>query len=136
MSNRSFGKGCGHATAARSVSMGRLFRRPGRLDRRRRRLGFQLGGPQVLAQRPGQLLHAAVPLFTFLGECLLADGGQARIEAGFDPETLLLTFSVAGELPPSVPVPELYVKGQGLSPGPLALEPGRRVYRMNVGPRP
>jgi hypothetical protein len=60
-------------------------------------------------------------------------GGQARIEADFDPETLLLTLSIAGEVPTSVPVPDVYVEGEGLSPGPLALEPGRRVYRIEAG---
>jgi hypothetical protein len=62
-----------------------------------------------------------------------AHGGQARIEADFDPETLLLTLSVAGEVPLSVPVPGVYVEGEGLPPGPLALEPGRRVYRIEAG---
>jgi hypothetical protein len=61
-------------------------------------------------------------------------GDQARIEADFDPETLLLTLSIVGEVPPSVLVPELYDKGEGLSPGPLALEPGRRVYKIEAGP--
>jgi hypothetical protein len=60
-------------------------------------------------------------------------GGQARIEANFDPETLLLTLSVAGDIPPSILVPELPDQGEGLSPGPLALEPGRRVYRIDAG---
>jgi hypothetical protein len=61
-------------------------------------------------------------------------GGQARIEADFDPETLLLTLSIAGEVPASVAVPGVYVEGEGLSPGPLALEPGRRVYKIDAGP--
>jgi hypothetical protein len=63
------------------------------------------------------------------------DGGQARIETDFDPEALLLTLSIAGDVPPSVPVPELWTEGNGLSPGPLALEPGRRVYRIDAGPQ-
>ena len=61
-------------------------------------------------------------------------GGQARIEADFDPETLLLTLSIAGDVPASAPVPELWTKGEGLSPGPLALEPGRRTYKIDAGP--
>jgi hypothetical protein len=60
-------------------------------------------------------------------------GDQARIDADFDPETLLLTLSIAGEVPTSVAIPGLYVEGEGLSPGPLALEPGRRVYKIDAG---
>jgi hypothetical protein len=62
-------------------------------------------------------------------------GGQARIEVDFAPETLLLTLSIAGDVPPSVPVPELWTKGEGLSPGPLALEPGRQRYKVDAGPQ-
>jgi hypothetical protein len=61
-------------------------------------------------------------------------GAQARIEADFDPEALLLTMSIAGEVPSSAAVPEMYIEGEGLPPGPLALEPGRRVYRIDAGP--
>jgi hypothetical protein len=60
-------------------------------------------------------------------------GGQAGIEASFDPQTLLLTLSITGAVPPSVEVSELYVKGAGLSPGPLDLEPGRRAYKFDAG---
>jgi hypothetical protein len=61
-------------------------------------------------------------------------GCQARIEADFDPDALLLTWSITGEVPSSVAVPGVYVEGEGLSPGPLALEPGRRAYKIDAGP--
>jgi len=60
-------------------------------------------------------------------------GGQARIDAGFDPETGLLNLSIAGDVPRSLAVPGMYVEGERQSPGPLALEPGRRVYRFEAG---
>jgi hypothetical protein len=60
-------------------------------------------------------------------------GGQAQIEASFDSETLLLTLSIAGDVPPGVNVAELYVEGEGASLGPVALEPGRRAYKIDAG---
>jgi hypothetical protein len=60
-------------------------------------------------------------------------GGQARIEASLDPQTLLLTRSIAGDVPPGIRVAELHVEGEGTWPGPIALEPGRRVYKIDAG---
>ena len=48
-------------------------------------------------------------------------------------DLLLLTLSIAGDVPPGVPVAALYVEGEGASPGPLALEPGRRAYKIDAG---
>jgi len=61
------------------------------------------------------------------------NGGQAQIEADFDPETLLLTLSIVGDVPPGVHVAELYIEREGASPGPVALEPGRRAYKIDAG---
>jgi hypothetical protein len=60
-------------------------------------------------------------------------GGQAQIEADLNPATLLLTLSIAGDVPRGVCVAELPTLGEGASPGPLALEPVRRVYEIDAG---
>ena len=58
---------------------------------------------------------------------------QTRIEADFDPETLKLTLTVDGEMPPCKPVAELYEEDTISSPGPLELEPGKLEYQVRAG---
>ncbi|MGC9346711.1 MAG: right-handed parallel beta-helix repeat-containing protein, partial [Anaerolineae bacterium] len=60
-------------------------------------------------------------------------GAQTTIEADFDPETLLLTLSIA-ETPAPVEVEGYPDAGKTPNAGPVALKPGRRTYRIGAGP--
>ena len=60
-------------------------------------------------------------------------GGQATIEAEFDPETLQLTLEVSGKIPAGVLVPEFYDGREGAAPGPVELAQGRHTYRIRAG---
>jgi hypothetical protein len=60
-------------------------------------------------------------------------GGQAQIEVDLDPETLVLTVEVEGEIPECPGVPELHDGCAGRPPGPWPIEPGRRTYHVHAG---
>jgi len=57
---------------------------------------------------------------------------QAHIEADFDPETLVLTLRIEGELPECGSIAALHGE-EGPSPGPLEIEADRRDYRICAG---
>ena len=58
---------------------------------------------------------------------------QTHIHADFDPETLVLTLTVEGEMPVCSPVEELHGDRESRCPGPVELEQGRREYRIRAG---
>jgi len=58
---------------------------------------------------------------------------QAAIEADFDVERLVLTLSIAGDLPVCPPVPELHDRRAARSAGPFDLKPGRQTYTCRAG---
>ena len=60
-------------------------------------------------------------------------GGQAEIEAEFDPETLQLTLEVQGDAPSGVVVPAFHDGRAGAAPGPVELAPGKQTCRIRVG---
>ena len=61
------------------------------------------------------------------------NGRQARIEANFDPETLVLTLMVDGEIPECKPVPEMHDGDAVRSPGPVKIETGQQEYQIRAG---
>ena len=63
-----------------------------------------------------------------------AHGDQCEIEVDFDPDTLLLTLKLGEDVLPAMVVEALPDQDPGVGPGPVALEPGRRVYRIEAGP--
>jgi len=56
-------------------------------------------------------------------------GTQARIQADFDPEKLVLNLEIDGDIPTPATVPELHGQ-EGRTPGPVDLAPGRRKYKL------
>lgn len=54
---------------------------------------------------------------------------QATIDADFDPETLVLTVSIDGDLPTCSPVPGM-TETEEATPGPFELKPGRQVIDL------
>jgi hypothetical protein len=63
------------------------------------------------------------------------NGAQAEIDAQLDPETLVLTLEVKGQLPQTLAVGALH-SPPAPSPGPVVLSPGRHRYPLRVGPPP
>ncbi|MDQ1327035.1 MAG: hypothetical protein QG641_315, partial [Candidatus Poribacteria bacterium] len=55
---------------------------------------------------------------------------QAKIEADFDPETLVLTMIVDGEMPDCKPMTELHDEN-AVSPGPVEIKSGRQEYEIS-----
>jgi hypothetical protein len=57
-------------------------------------------------------------------------GLQTRLSADFDPQELVLTLDVEGEVPPAVQVEAFLAEWAGQTPGPVKVERGRHTYRM------
>jgi hypothetical protein len=57
------------------------------------------------------------------------NSSQAKIDADFDHETLVLTLMVDGEMPDFKSVEELYGK-EAISPGPVEIKSGRHEYKF------
>ncbi|MDH5687675.1 MAG: right-handed parallel beta-helix repeat-containing protein [Candidatus Bathyarchaeota archaeon] len=56
-------------------------------------------------------------------------GGQARIQGDFDPEELVLSIEIDGDVPTCASVPELHGQ-EGRTVGPVDLAPGRQQYEL------
>ncbi|HUS59463.1 MAG TPA: hypothetical protein VM141_12500 [Planctomycetota bacterium] len=54
---------------------------------------------------------------------------QEKLEASFDPESLILTLSISGTMPACVPVPE--AGAAGTTPGPFEVKLGKHDYRLS-----
>jgi len=61
---------------------------------------------------------------------------QARLDADFDLETLVLTLTVEGEMSVCTPVEELHDGRESRCAGPVELGLGRREYRIRAGIAP
>ena len=110
------------ARAADNVSDGNLF------DERDARASLCIEFPE-----PKAMLNLSA-WQEFYG--LDPNGRQARIEADFDSETLVLILMVEGEMPACTPIEELYDDREGRSSGPVELEQGRRECRIRAGIAP